>query len=220
MDCEQFGEIVHDLLRSEALDPSVIEDAFAHAESCQDCDALLEGSESLTASLHSLAVVTATEQAPASVEKRLLGKLEWKRAARRPYAYWRSWAPAAVSVAVAAALLISIVVFRHHAPGVSDPGQKISAVASVQSPQQSRALLPVADLPVADNGNTTESFVPLSDAFDASSLEDATVVRVVLSRSAIESFGLPINESGDSQVVADLVLADDGVPQAIHVVSW
>lgn len=220
MDCEQFGEIVHDLLRSEALDPSVIEDAFAHAESCQDCDALLEGSESLTTSLHSLAIVTAAEQAPASVEKRLLGELERRRTARRPYAYWRSWAPAAISVAVAAALLISIVLFRQHAPGVSGPGQKVTDTASAQGPQQSESLLSVADLPVTDNGNTPEAFVPLSEAFDASSLEDATVVRVVLSRSAIESFGLPINESGDSQVVADLVLADDGVPQAIHVVSW
>jgi hypothetical protein len=220
MDCEQFSEIVHDLLRSEALDPSVIEEAFAHAEACHDCDALLEGSESLTASLHSLAIVTATEQAPASLEKRLLGELERKRAAGAPSAYWRSLAPAAISVAVAAALLISIIVFRHHAPGISDPGQKVSVVASVQGPQPTQALSSAADAPVTDNGNTAESFVPLSEAFDASSLEDATVVRVVLSRSAIESFGLPINESGDSQVVADLVLADDGVPQAIHVVSW
>ncbi len=220
MDCEQFSEIVHDLLRSEALDPSVIEEAFAHAEACQDCDALLEGSESLTASLHSLAIVTATEQAPASVEKRLLGELERRRAARAPSAYWRSLAPAAISVTVAAALLISIVLFRQRTPGVFGSGQTVANTASTQGPQRSQALLSPADSPVADNGNTAESFLTLSEAFDASSLEDATVVRVVLSRSAIESLGLPINESGDSQVVADLVLADDGVPQAIHVVSW
>lgn len=220
MDCEQFGEIVHDLLRSEALDPLVIESAFAHAESCPDCDALLEGTESLTASLHMLAAVSASEQAPASVEQRLLRDLERKRAALAPSVYWRSLAPAAISVAVAAALLISILLFAHHTPWFSHPGQKVAGTAAIQSPQQPESLSAVADTPAVDNENAADSFVPLSEAFDASTIENATVVRVVLSRAAIESFGLPINEDGDNQVVADLVLADDGVPQAIHVVSW
>ena len=71
-----------------------------------------------------------------------------------------------------------------------------------------------------DYHNLTGAFVPLSETFDPSSLADASVVRVVLSRSALDSFGLHLGQAEDAQVVADLIVTNDGTPQAIHVVSW
>jgi hypothetical protein len=45
-------------------------------------------------------------------------------------------------------------------------------------------------------------------------------VRVTLPRSALPSFGLPITESdGTDRVFADLLVSEDGTPQAIRLVS-
>jgi len=220
MNCEQFGDIVHDLLRNEALDTVLIEDAFVHAESCHGCDELLEEVESLTASLHSLAALHASEQASPSVENNLLREFKQKHATARPSLYRRLLVSAVVWTAAAAILLLSVALLRRHAPPVSALRQPAIGAALPKISAEPDSSPAASGESSADSENTAGLFVPLSDAFDVSSLDDATVVRVVLSRSAIESFGLPINESGDNQVIADLVLADDGIPQAIRVVSW
>ena len=45
-------------------------------------------------------------------------------------------------------------------------------------------------------------------------------MRVTLPRSALASFGLPITESeGTDRVSADLIVSQDGTPQAIRLVS-
>jgi hypothetical protein len=63
-------------------------------------------------------------------------------------------------------------------------------------------------------------FVSLPYAADPATLEDGAVVRVVLSRSALASLGLPVADVGASeQVPADIVLSEDGAPQAIRLVS-
>jgi hypothetical protein len=61
--------------------------------------------------------------------------------------------------------------------------------------------------------------VPLPYAYDPSELEGGAVVRVVLPRSALISYGLPIEGMGVSeQVTADMVVSQDGTPQAIRLV--
>jgi hypothetical protein len=51
-------------------------------------------------------------------------------------------------------------------------------------------------------------------------VEDDAVVRVVLSRSALASLGLPVAETdGGETVSADLRVSEDGTPQAIRLVS-
>jgi hypothetical protein len=189
MNCEQFADIVHDLLRNEALDASVIEDAFGHAEACPGCEMHLEEVESLTASLHSLAALDASEQAPASVEKYLLAEFQKKHAATRPTFYKRFLVPAVVFTAAAAVLLISVALFRQHTPAAgSAPQQTIAAAVPKTLNAADSSAADTGESPVSDE-NAAESFVPLSEAYDVSSLQDATVVRVVLSRAAIESFG-------------------------------
>ena len=66
----------------------------------------------------------------------------------------------------------------------------------------------------------SDSFVPLSGTYDLASLSDDPIVRVVLSDIDLENLGLPVGQSNDEQVVADLIIANDGTPQAIRVVSW
>jgi len=65
-----------------------------------------------------------------------------------------------------------------------------------------------------------EEFIPVPYADDPAALEGGAIVRVTLPRSALASFGLPIAESdGADRVSADLVVSQDGTPQAIRLVS-
>jgi hypothetical protein len=64
------------------------------------------------------------------------------------------------------------------------------------------------------------AYVPLPYADDPSALEGGAVVRVTLARSALEAYGLPVDglEAGD-RVTADMIVSEDGTPQAIRLVS-
>ena len=64
------------------------------------------------------------------------------------------------------------------------------------------------------------AFIPLSAAFDPSWLEGGAIVRVVLSRPALERLGVPVNAGGNSEMVADMVVSNDGTPEAIRFVDW
>ncbi len=62
--------------------------------------------------------------------------------------------------------------------------------------------------------------MPLPYAYDPSELEGGAVVRVVLPRAALVSYGLPVEGMGvRDQVTADMVVSQDGTPQAIRLVA-
>ncbi|HYG81823.1 MAG TPA: hypothetical protein VD861_15605 [Pyrinomonadaceae bacterium] len=62
-------------------------------------------------------------------------------------------------------------------------------------------------------------FMPLTYGGSLSQLDDGQVVRVELPRSALHSFGLPVNaERGGGRVKADVLLGHDGVARAIRFV--
>ena len=225
MNCEQFREIVHDLLRDERLDPASVEEGFSHAESCSACYAFFGEAELLHTSMRSLAARYASEQAPSRVQEALLKELAQKRApvpARFPSRRFTNprWRILAGGIAAAAVLLIFLMIHRGTAQPDRTPQPQALPAASTRATYEADALPAGDDESPADEESASGPFVPLSESFDPSSLDDATVVRVVLSRSALESLGLPSNESGDDQAVADLVVAGDGMPQAIRMVGW
>ena len=63
------------------------------------------------------------------------------------------------------------------------------------------------------------SFVTLPFADDPDALENGAVVRVVMTRSELASLGMPAVEGSSDEIPADLVVSDDGTPQAIRLVS-
>ena len=64
------------------------------------------------------------------------------------------------------------------------------------------------------------SYIALPSAEGAIFAEDQTVVRVSMPRSALASFGLPVRSDGpDANVLADFVLGEDGMPQAVRLVQ-
>ncbi len=72
----------------------------------------------------------------------------------------------------------------------------------------------------ADNAEYASEFVALPYADGLTDSDSGTVVRVDLPRSSLASMGIPVSglAAGD-RVVADLVVSDDGTPQAIRLVS-
>jgi hypothetical protein len=216
--CEEFREIVHDLLRDETLDPTVVEDAFVHTESCNACYALFGEAELLHVSLRSLGTSQASSQAPPRVQEALLTELARINSPLRSSRHqsinrWTRWAAGVLGAAAAAVLLLFLTGHRSAAPSHV-------ASQSQNSPAALNGTYATNAVDAVDEEAATGVFVPLSESFDPSSLDDATVVRVVLSASALENLGLSFNGRDDDQVVADLVVANDGMPQAIRLVAW
>lgn len=221
MNCTEFRNLIQDLAREDASAGAVVADALAHAESCRACDALLREAEQLTASLHSLAARHRFDAAPPRVEVALLQALRQQRAPAPGLLRIGGWlAVSAVGLAAAALLAILLTGYR---PGISPAPARTPESAPRQTNRPSvppRATW--ADYAV--DGETEEqaaaSYIPLAADFDPSWLEGGAIVRVVLSRPALESMGVPVNADGDGQMVADMVVSDDGTPEAIRVVDW
>ncbi|MFZ3201561.1 MAG: hypothetical protein WA175_10475, partial [Candidatus Acidiferrales bacterium] len=79
-----------------------------------------------------------------------------------------------------------------------------------------------AEQPAAsqDDSEYATAFVSLPYADDSAMADGGTVVRVVLSRSALASLGVPVADAGNTNPIpADIVVSEDGTPQAIRLVS-
>jgi len=77
-----------------------------------------------------------------------------------------------------------------------------------------------ASLAGQDDSEVAASFIPLPYADDPQGLEGGAVVRVELSGPALASLGMPVTLAGSSESVpADLLVSNDGTPQAIRLVS-
>ena len=221
MNCEEFERIAQALARDEGLDAATMEVALGHADSCESCDAVLEEAESLNSDLRALAAHHAAEAAPTRVETALLLAFRQQRepAASVSHLRWRWYAGIA---GAAAALVLALTLSGGlkalwHPGGVTQSGlllRESGALGSSSVPQ------PAFQSATAGDQEEADSFVPLSGTFDLASLSEDPIVRVVLSGEDLESLGLPVGDSGDEQVVADLIITNDGTPQAIRVVSW
>jgi hypothetical protein len=234
MNCAQFEEALHDLDRPGTQAYALRESALAHAESCGRCALLLTEAESLDFGLRKLASRDADQQAPGRLEAVLLQEFRRQKASltRRRV----QWQLAALAVAAAVVLALGLSLRSRSVSGPSkgpaanvamDHGNQQQSAApgfAQESTQQAAARLgsgqqePSA-AEATDSADST-AFVSLPYADDPSALEDGAVVRVVLSRSALVSLGVPVTDVGDTTAIpVDLVLSVDGTPQAIRLVS-
>ncbi len=214
MNCSEFEEVLHDLDRPGTRGLALREVALAHAESCIPCAQLMTNVESLDFSLQMIATRDANLQAPPRIEANLLREFRQQKAAfSRSKTRGRM---AALGVAAAVLLVLGLSLRHGSAPGAGrgpEPGKSQVAVTPQNEPVE------VAENRMPDSQDAT-GFVSLPYAADPATLEDGAVVRVVLSRSALASLGLPVADVGATeQVPADIVLSEDGAPQAIRLVS-
>jgi hypothetical protein len=230
MNCAEFDEIVHDLDRPgtpanldgfDSGEPSLFEGALAHAESCSRCGRLLTEVEGLNFALHAIASAATQRTAPVRVEAALLREFRLQRAqrtgGRQPY----RWYAAVAAVAAVALLALGLMRLRR--------GQPVrNAVVTSVSPLQTgadhaRAVALNANTNGAEDAENSEdagAFYSLPYADDSASLDGGAVIRVAVPRAALASWGLPVsNISGTGPIPADVVVSEDGTPQAIRLVS-
>jgi len=235
MTCKQFRELIHDLARDQALDPAAVRSALAHAESCGACDALLEETESLTAALRGLAQRHSREEAPARVEAAVLAAFRQQFVADsrvrdsrakhsdRTHATNLRFFALAGAMGIAAAILLVIFLARNASRNAPVERSQPHMAPVERSPDRFGGAPNPRDVQsasAAGEEDPANAFVPLSESLDPSSLEDGTVVRVVLSPAALASLGFPIVDDQDTgNVTADLLLAQDGTPEAIRLLD-
>jgi hypothetical protein len=100
------------------------------------------------------------------------------------------------------------------------PSAAVSGKARPVAAEDAGAAAMTAVTPREGNAEYATSFVSLPYADDPATLDGATVVRVMVSRSMLASFGMPVAELGATErIPADIALSEDGVPQAIRLVA-
>jgi len=229
MDCSQFEELFHDLDRPGTDGYAARESVLAHAEACSRCGQLLTQAESLDLALSALSARENGERAPAHLETLLREEFRRGRAvSSRRRVRWQI-----AALATAAAMLVVLGLSLHHrnsatagfggdshgGPAVAS-GNRANATDVNSSADDSNASeLTAAESQLADSESAT-AFVPLPYADDAVSTDGGTIVRVELSRPQLASLGLPVTDMADTdRIPADIVLSEDGAPQAIRLVS-
>lgn len=225
MNCSQFKEVVHDLERPGTEGFALRDSALAHAESCSHCARLMTDAESLDGGLRTLAARDAGQQAPFRLGAALTDEFRRQKFVSTRRRIQRQVAALGAAAAVLLVLGFSLHYRATHAIGTTvvtnDAAQKSAApmISPVATPTNSQQPAGTPEN-LADDSEYATNFVPLPYADDHTATDGGTVVRVVLSRPALASLGVPVTDPGATdQIPADLLLSEDGAPQAIRLVS-
>jgi hypothetical protein len=225
MNCAQFEEALLDLDRPGTEGFASREEALAHAESCSSCGQLMTQSESLDLALHKIAQRTSETQAPAHLEKLLREEFRRQLANREGgNLRWQS-----VLLAMAAGLLLALG-FSLHYWSNRQAFNKVSVspitTSAANEAGASELAMNTGDWEEAATNNqsldsdSATDFVALPYADDSMAGEGGAIVRVVLSRQALASLGMPVTDLGSAdRIPADIVVSEDGAPQAIRLVA-
>jgi hypothetical protein len=245
MNCQQFSQIVRELARHQLYGLPLAADAraqaFAHADVCARCQALLEDEAKLSAGLRALASSEDALRASDKVETALLAAFRQAQTqpAVLPLRHW-AWAAAAALLLFAGLLAarqsngpaVEVVTSSPTpTPIVAPPSLfATTASASVEKPMPmrkrfaKRAARPRYQIErMLVESEIATDFLPLSDLTGSEVLpkpESLQVIRVELPRTALASFGLPMSfERAAEPVKADLVVGSDGLTRAIRFVQ-
>ncbi|HVB57443.1 MAG TPA: hypothetical protein VNE63_13600 [Candidatus Acidoferrales bacterium] len=212
--CVEFEEILQDLDRPGTRGSALRENALAHAEFCDRCARLMTQAESLDFALHAIAARGTDAGAPQRVEAAVMQEFRRQKAESSGPGIRRRLAAIGAAAAVLLVLGFSL---RH------SQARHLNAGVTKETPVQNVAGAEPGDQAAENQASNLEyatPFVPLPYADDPATLEGGTVVLVVLSRAALASLGVPVVDvSAGEQIPADIVLSEDGAPQAVRLVS-
>jgi hypothetical protein len=220
VDCIEFGELLPDIDRPGTRGHELSEEIIAHAEICAPCSSMMMEAESLNFSLRQLGQTTEGVEAPARVEAALLNEFRRTKSITARAKFQRELA--ALAIAAMVLLAVGVGFYRHqlklNAGEGATTAQNITQPAAAGSNSGTTAIQPSAT--DADESEYATSFVPLPYADDPSETQGGAVVRVDLPRASLVSMGVPVaGLNANGHVVADLMLSEDGTPQAIRLVS-
>jgi len=217
MTCEEFAIAGLDL--GEAEQDSLAERAArVHMKECAHCAALHENWLALRGDLRELGKETAQAAAPARVEMRLLQEFHTKHKTVRGH---RAAMVVGWTLATAATVILAVTSVLWHERQVRDTGSPVSqttnspAAANLPVEESSASGLDTGSSLIA--ANNTGDFTALPDSMPPIS-GDATVVRVEMQRAALGELGLTVNEEHAADwIQVDLLVGDDGLPQAVRL---
>ena len=246
MNCQMFFDLAGDIARDQMMDAGARTQALAHTSECLNCADHLKAEQRLTADLRELVSATKDLTASAAVWENLSASFD-TRGVAQVTTNRRRWIYAASAIAAMLLLTFAFLptIRRHRQPPnveVSNPTNS-TAVRAIQptkdtetgprrddlavSVKQKPQVIPHRHLPVRQTATPQLSqpkeiatdFIPLTYG-DAELGPDAQMVRVELPRSAMASFGLPVNmDRADQRVKADVLLGSDGLARAIRFVQ-
>src|SRR5580704_1533303 len=126
MTCDEFTEVVHELLRPEQPASESVRRGLEHALLCDDCAAVLAEQRDLNDQLDDLADADRAVAAPAHIERNLLAALREQHPARPAVLpVWR-WV-AAFGLASAAVLIGAILLIHRPTDGPAGPAAQPAA---------------------------------------------------------------------------------------------
>jgi hypothetical protein len=234
MNCEEFEVIGLDAERDATLSEVERVAAREHAGACPRCAALQDSWQAARVELRAFAEDTAMAQAPARVAMRLRQEFRTQHVTFkvRRAAVLTAWALAAAAVLAG---LLSWRNWRHSQQEVAtkhlnpmptakkSPGnssitganhENAAALANGMRPQVSAGAAGSETL-VADNELSGFTLLPGTLAVDT---DDAAILRVRMQRGALGALGLPVNEERAIEwIQVDLLVGDDGLPQAVRL---
>lgn len=226
MKCEEFDAIGLDAERDASLSELERAAAREHASACSRCAALQDSWQAARVELKGFADSTAAAETPARVEMRLRQEFRTQHGTMktRRIAVIAAWALAAAVVLAGA---VSWSSWRRSqqeeaAKHLAAPAQNDDAKtngANLQNAangaQLGSANSDSAETLMADN--ELRNFTLLPGAVPAEA-DDAEIVRVRMQRGALGALGLPVNEERAGEwIQVDLLVGDDGLPQAVRL---
>lgn len=210
MKCEEFETIGLDAERDASLSKEERAAIAEHAGACSRCAALQDSWEVARTELRGLAEETILAQAPARVEMRLRQEFRTQHATVK---LRRTGVIAAWALAAAALLVGAVSLMNWHNPKVW-----VSPTPSVTSRNTSAGTASTTDDGQPDNeALMADDFTLLPGAL-ATDTADASILRVRMQRSDLGALGLPVNEERATEwIQVDLLVGDDGLPQAVRL---
>jgi hypothetical protein len=233
MKCEEFDAIGLDAERDASLGEVERAAAREHASVCSRCAALQDSWQAVRVELHAFANSTVAAETPARVEMRLRQEFRTQHSTMktRRVAVIAAWALAAAAVLAGA---VSWNNWRKSQQEEADrslaaprnsalaPGQNDGATPGGANFRNDADGLQPGSVN-SDSGRTLVAdnelgnFTPLPGALPAET-DDAAIVRVRMQRGSLGALGLPVNEERAGEwIQVDLLVGDDGLPQAVRL---
>jgi len=234
MNCREYEVLLVEAARqgreAEGHPAPDIVSALQHAAGCASCAERLADERALQTELRALATLDAQRVPSAGCEATLLAAYRTERGRE---VHTRRWI-FALSGAMAASLVIllgsALMLSSESSRLVQSMSSRLGSLAAHRAPGASAQAPSVSSLDAADDSDLyaedaagqqeeVTDFVAFYPGADVGSLDSGALVRVRMPSSALESFGLPVAQgSEDDWVTADLLVGQDGSPQAIRFV--
>jgi len=195
--------------------------ALEHAATCPSCAERLAEERALTAELGKLAAVESGRVPSVGAEATLMAAYRTERGREVRTRRWIFAVSGAMAASLFVLLGVAVLLSSESTALVSSMTSKFAPLAAHPgaSARTASSEAPSAAAGEAAQEEEVTEFVAFYPGADVSALDSGALVRVRVPSSSLGSFGLPVTLGNDEEwVSADLLVDEDGVPQAIRFV--